>query len=128
MNDDQKDLLESVRDCSDGLLMIVNDVVRILMPNSGATISRSRFVSSQLDFSKIEAGKLDLEIKPFNVHNCLKGALYPLRLRAQEKGIELGTDIRAGTPEWMTGDVHRLRQVLNNLVSNAVKVGPAGPY
>ncbi|KAJ3056859.1 hypothetical protein HK097_003395 [Rhizophlyctis rosea] len=105
LNDDQKDLLESVRDCSDGLLMIVNDV---------------------LDFSKIEAGKLDLENKPFNVHNCLKGALYPLRLRAEEKGIELGTDIRSGTPEWMSGDVHRLRQVLNNLVSNAVKFTSVG--
>ncbi|TPX59855.1 hypothetical protein SpCBS45565_g07655 [Spizellomyces sp. 'palustris'] len=105
LDDDQKDLLGSIQECSEGLLMIVNDV---------------------LDFSKIEAGKMSLESKPFNLQNCVLSTIYPLRIRAEEKGIELNTKLPQGVPQWIIGDVYRIRQILNNLIGNAIKFTTEG--
>ncbi|KAJ3289241.1 hypothetical protein HK104_007637 [Borealophlyctis nickersoniae] len=100
LNPDQKELLDSINECSDGLLIIVNDV---------------------LDFSKIEAGKLDLEHKPFDLIQCINHSLYLLNLKASQKGLVLTGRIQPGTPRIVVGDVTRLRQVLINLVGNSVK-------
>ncbi|KAJ3048475.1 hypothetical protein HK097_010501, partial [Rhizophlyctis rosea] len=97
---DQMDLLKSLRECSDGLLLIVNDV---------------------LDFSKMDAGKMEMEDRPFDLQNCVEGACYILNLKASPKGIFLTHAIAEGTPRWIRGDVNRLRQILINLLSNAVK-------
>ncbi|KAJ3033765.1 hypothetical protein HDV00_005841 [Rhizophlyctis rosea] len=105
LNADQKDLVASIRECSDGLLIIVNDV---------------------LDFSKIEAGKMELEDTPFNISQCIRTALYPLTLRALEKGIYLNHEIQQGTPTMLVGDVTRLKQILINLVGNSIKFTAEG--
>ncbi|KAJ3040075.1 hypothetical protein HK097_002658 [Rhizophlyctis rosea] len=105
LNPDQKDLITSIRECSDGLLIIVNDV---------------------LDFSKIEAGKLELEKQPFNLVNCVEHALYPLNLKASQKGINLTHEIQEGTPMMVVGDTTRLKQVLINLVGNSIKFTAEG--
>ncbi|KAJ3285361.1 hypothetical protein HK104_009529 [Borealophlyctis nickersoniae] len=97
---DQKDLISSIRECSDGLLIIINDV---------------------LDFSKIEAGKLHLEHRPFDLSQCIEHALYPLNLRASQKGLTLSHHIGKGTPTIVKGDVTRVKQILINLVGISVK-------
>lgn len=66
---------------------------------------------------------MSLEYKPFNLHNCVQSTIYPLRLRAEDKNIELKLEIGDGTPLWIMGDLFRTRQVLNNLIGNAIKVG-----
>ncbi|KAJ3281016.1 hypothetical protein HK104_000264 [Borealophlyctis nickersoniae] len=105
LNADQQDLLKSIRECSEGLLLIVNDV---------------------LDFSKIDAGKLDLEDRPFDLLACIEGACYLLNLKASPKGISLSHFVEEGTPRFIRGDANRLRQVLINLLSNAVKFTEVG--
>ncbi|KAI8913941.1 hypothetical protein DFJ77DRAFT_465284 [Powellomyces hirtus] len=105
LNPDQKDLIASIRDCSDGLLIIVNDV---------------------LDFSKIEAGKLQLEKRPFDLFQCIDNSLYLLHLKAAEKGLLLSHKIAPNAPKCVEGDVVRLRQVLINLVGNSVKFTAEG--
>jgi CheY-like chemotaxis protein len=74
-----------------------------------------------LDLSKIEAGKLDLDSIPFNIEAEIEKAVKPLAVQAHRKGVELVCDIRPDTPRWVCGDPDRLRQVLTNLISNAVK-------
>ncbi len=74
-----------------------------------------------LDLSKIEAGKLDLEIAPFEIR-ALAGQLDRIwRETARAKGLDLSLEIAADTPEWLSGDPMRVRQILLNLVSNALK-------
>ncbi|HTC31971.1 MAG TPA: response regulator [Bryobacteraceae bacterium] len=94
------DFVETIRSSSDSLLTIINDI---------------------LDFSKIEAGKLDLENQPLDLVRCAEDAVDLLSTPASEKGLELAVDIDPSVPRWIMGDVTRLRQILVNLVSNAVK-------
>ncbi len=102
---EQRDFVETIRTSGDSLLTIINDI---------------------LDFSKIESGKLDLEKQPFKLRDCLEESLELLSGHAAEKGIELAYLIEASTPEVVVGDVTRLRQVLVNLLSNALKFTAEG--
>ena len=79
-----------------------------------------------LDYSKIEAGKLELEHEPFNLRDCVEGALDIVAPRAWEKELELGCLIDEAAPAGIVGDAARLRQVLLNLLSNAVKFTDRG--
>ena len=79
-----------------------------------------------LDYSKIEAGKLELEHAPFDLRECVEGALDIVAPRASEKELELGCLIDDGVPAGIVGDAARLRQVLLNLLSNAVKFTEQG--
>ncbi len=97
---EQRDYLETVKLSADSLLTVINDI---------------------LDFSKIEAGKVDLEEIDFNLSNCIGGALKALALGADEKGVELLCEVSHNISEMMVGDPGRLRQVLINLVGNALK-------
>ena len=102
---EQREFLETIKSSADSLLSVINDI---------------------LDFSKIEAGKMELEAVDFCLRDCLEEALRPLAIRADEKGIELLCDIAPDVPEMIRGDSTRLRQVILNLVSNAIKFTPAG--
>jgi len=97
---EQRDYLETAKMSADSLLAVINDV---------------------LDFSKIEAGKLELDPVCFNVEDSLEEAVRTLALRAHEKGLELICDVAPDVPEYVVGDALRVRQVLLNLVGNAIK-------
>src|SRR6266545_3693020 len=97
---EQREFAEVVRSSGDALLHVIDDI---------------------LDYSKIEAGKLDLEREPFDLRECVEGALDIVAPRASQKEIELGCLIDDGVPAGVVGDAARLRQVLLNLLSNAVK-------
>ena len=105
VTDEQREYLELTRKSSDALLEVINDV---------------------LDFSKIEAGKLDMEPTDFDLHDTLADAMELLALRAHEKGLELAYDLRSDVPTMLSGDPGRLRQVLINLVGNAIKFTERG--
>ncbi len=94
------DCVNTIRSSSDALLTIINDI---------------------LDFSKIESGKLDLENEPFSLQDCMEEALELLAVRAAEKKIELAGIVSPEISEKISGDVTRTRQILLNLVGNAVK-------
>src|SRR5690606_23028965 len=79
-----------------------------------------------LDFSKIEAGRIELENRPLSIRNCIEEAIDLVAAKAAEKGIELVSDVDQSVPEAILGDITRLRQILVNLVSNAVKFTQAG--
>ena len=79
-----------------------------------------------LDYSKIEAGKLDLDPIPFRLRECLALATKPLALRAQQKNLEFTCDVHSDVPEQIIADPTRLRQVVINLVSNAIKFTDRG--
>jgi two-component system sensor histidine kinase/response regulator len=83
-------------------------------------------VSDILDFSRIEAGKLDLDRSLFDLHDSLGDTLKSLAPRAHRKGLELACSIRPGVPELVIGDANRLRQVIVNLVGNAIKFTDQG--
>ncbi len=97
---EQRDYAETVRASADSLLTVINDI---------------------LDFSKIEAGKLELEAITFDLRGCVEPTLKTLALRAHEKGLELTGLIAPDVPDRLVGDPTRLRQVLMNLLGNAVK-------
>jgi PAS domain S-box-containing protein len=101
----QLDLIETVRVSGDSLLTIINDI---------------------LDFSKIESGKLELEQHRFNLRTCIEEMLDLLAPKASEKGIEIAYVIEPLTPVELVGDVTRLRQILVNLVGNAIKFTAVG--
>ncbi|WP_081426739.1 response regulator [Sorangium cellulosum] len=105
LTQEQREYLEMVKISADALLAIINDV---------------------LDFSKIEAGKLEIEPVVFDPSEILGDAVKTLALRAHEKRLELAYDVGPEVPEALVGDPLRLRQVLVNLVSNAVKFTDAG--
>jgi signal transduction histidine kinase/CheY-like chemotaxis protein len=97
---EQRDCLNTVKTSGEHLLKVINDI---------------------LDFSKIEAGKLDLDPIEFSLRDSIDQTLKPLSLRAHEKGLELACAIAPDVPDGLVGDALRLRQVLTNLVSNAIK-------
>ncbi|MGC0778484.1 MAG: PAS domain S-box protein, partial [Candidatus Acidiferrum sp.] len=101
----QREYLEMVKGCAESLLEIIEDI---------------------LDFSKIENGKAELDDVPFSILDCVENALQPVTMRAQEKGLELEWSVRGDLPERLQGDPTRLRQVLINLLGNAVKFTEAG--
>ena len=102
---EQREFAEVVHSSGDALLHVIDDI---------------------LDYSKIEAGKLDLEHEPFNLRDCVEGALDIVAPRAWEKELELGCLIDEAAPVGIVGDEARLRQVLLNLLSNAVKFTDRG--
>ncbi|MDQ3069983.1 MAG: ATP-binding protein [Acidobacteriota bacterium] len=101
----QRDYLTTVRSSAGQLLALLNDI---------------------LDFSKIESRKLDLESLPFSVRTLISDTVKPLAVMAADKGLELLADVHAGLPDTLMGDAMRLRQVLSNLIGNAIKFTPAG--
>jgi two-component system sensor histidine kinase/response regulator len=102
---EQREYLETVKLSADALLGVINDI---------------------LDFSKIEAGKVDLEEVDFDLRECIEGTLKTLALRADEKGLELLCDVSPQIPEMVIGDSGRLRQILLNLIGNALKFTSVG--
>ena len=105
LTDEQRDYLSTVKSSGESLLDLINDI---------------------LDFSKIEAKHLDLEHTPFDLRETVGDACKVLALRAGEKGLELACDIEANVPERVLGDAGRLRQVLLNVLGNAVKFTSEG--
>ena len=91
---------------------------------SGQTLER--VVSDVLDFSKIEAGRLELDIQPFDLRPQLEGLADLFRARAEDKGLTYSVTCGAGVEGWFCGDVVRIKQVLGNLISNAVKFTTQG--
>ena len=102
---EQKRYLTTVKSSADTLLQIIDDV---------------------LDFSKIEAGKLDLHPNPFSMRDTLSDTLEMLAPRASEKGLELACQVSYLVPDTLVGDSNRLRQILMNLVGNAIKFTDQG--
>jgi len=105
LSPDQQEFAEIIRSSGDNLLTIINDI---------------------LDFSKIESGKLSLDIYPFNLRDCIEESLDLLASTAFTKGIELAYCIDIDVPERIVSDITRLRQILVNLFSNAVKFTSQG--
>ena len=105
LNPEQSGYAETIRASSDALLSLINDI---------------------LDFSKIEAGRLELERQSFDLRACVEEAIDLVSHWASEKKLELAYFIDPGTPEFIVGDVTRLRQILVNLLNNAVKFTEKG--
>jgi PAS domain S-box-containing protein len=105
LDPEQREYVGTVRTASDNLLSLITDI---------------------LDFSKIESGKLDLEQQPFSLHECIESALDLVAPRAVEKNLELACWIDRSVPAVLVGDVTRIRQVVVNLLTNAVKFTSAG--
>jgi PAS domain S-box-containing protein len=105
LDSEQRDYAETIRNSGDALLAIINDI---------------------LDFSKIEGGKLRLEQQPFHLRTAVEKALDLVAAQAAEKGLELMYLLEDAVPEIVVGDVTRLRQVLVNLLGNAVKFTEEG--
>ena len=99
------DFVETIRNSSDALLTLINDI---------------------LDFSKIESGRLEVEDQPFDLVKCVEDSVDLLAVRAAEKKLELAVAIDPILPRWIRGDVTRLRQILVNLLGNAVKFTASG--
>src|SRR5580692_6774116 len=100
LNQEQRDYLTTVKASADNLLSVINDV---------------------LDFSKIEAGRLELDAIRFDLRGNLEGAAKSLAFRAHEKGVELICDIPSEVPDYAIGDPGRVRQIVINLLANAIK-------
>ena len=105
LNPEQLDFINTIRTSGEALLTIINDI---------------------LDFSKIESGKLELEHLPLELAVCIEEALDLFALQASAKKLEMVYHLGPGVPAWIMGDITRLRQVLVNLVNNAVKFTPRG--
>ncbi len=102
---EQRDFVNTIRTSGEALLTIINDI---------------------LDFSKIESGKMELEHMPFDLALCVEEALDLFALQAAAKGLEISYHIERGVPPWIIGDITRLRQMIVNLVNNAIKFTSAG--
>jgi PAS domain S-box-containing protein len=105
LTSEQRENLGLVRLSAESLLSIINDI---------------------LDFSKIEAGKLEMETIPFDLRESLGETMKSLSVRAHQKGLELVYDVQPNVPEGLLGDPGRIRQVLVNLIGNAVKFTEKG--
>ncbi len=101
----QREYLNLVKKSADGLLAIINDI---------------------LDFSKIEAGQLTLDLRPFRPHSLVRGTLNSLDTQARLKGLRLAYEPQATVPPHLIGDPGRLRQILINLIGNAIKFSKQG--
>jgi signal transduction histidine kinase/CheY-like chemotaxis protein len=97
---EQRDYLDTVKSSADSMLAVINDI---------------------LDYSKIEAGRLELDPIPFNLRDHIEDTVRTLALKAHEKGLELICNVKPDVPEYVLGDVTRLRQILVNLLGNAIK-------
>jgi signal transduction histidine kinase/DNA-binding response OmpR family regulator len=100
LNPEQREYLTMARSSADALLTVINDV---------------------LDFSKIEAGMLDLNLVEFRISDNIEETIRALALSAHQKGLELVCDIDSSVPEMVLGDGLRIRQILVNLIGNAIK-------
>ena len=105
LSDDQRQCLKTVKSGADSLLGMINDL---------------------LDFSKIEADKLELELADFSLRSIVGDTLHVLAIRAHKKGLELVSHVQSDVPDALMGDAGRLRQVLLNLVGNAIKFTEEG--
>jgi PAS domain S-box-containing protein len=105
LNSEQRSYLELVETSADSLLELINHI---------------------LDFSKIEAGNLELEVTPFNLADVMEEALRPLAIQACHKGLEMACGLDPAIPSPLVGDPVRLKQMLVNLVENAVKFTEQG--
>jgi PAS domain S-box-containing protein len=105
LSEDQKDYVDTIRLSGDQLLVVINDI---------------------LDFSKIESDRLELESQPFDLRDCIEDSLDLLGSKAAEKGLDLAYLIENNTPIAVKGDVTRLRQILTNLINNAIKFTSEG--
>ena len=105
LTSEQDELVETIRVSGESLLTIIDDI---------------------LDFSKIEAGKIELEKRPFDLRDCVNQAVEVLATKASEKKLDLVALFDPGVPSAVMGDVTRLRQVLVNLIGNAVKFTAKG--
>ncbi len=103
--EEQKEYTDTIRSCGEGLMLVINDI---------------------LDYSKIGSGKMELEQNDFDLRNCIEEALDVFAARAAQIGLDLVYQIDAGIPLQIIGDKLRLRQVLLNLISNALKFTEAG--
>jgi hypothetical protein len=102
---EQREYLTIAKSSAESLLTVINDI---------------------LDFSKIEAGKLSVETIAFDLHRLIADVLKPLAMRADEKGIDLISEVIDNVPRFVMGDPSRIRQVLVNLVGNAIKFTDTG--
>lgn len=102
---EQRDYAETIRNSGEALLTILNDI---------------------LDFSKVEAGKLELEELDFSLHSVIEDTADLMAFKAQEKGLEFICFIEPDVPQWLRGDPGRLRQIIINLLGNAIKFTPKG--
>lgn len=93
---------------------------------SGSADALLTVINDVLDFSRIEAGKLALDVRPFHFRESLHQMLRLLALRAEDRGLELACRIAPNVPEALTGDPDRLRQIVFNLVGNAIKFTESG--
>jgi signal transduction histidine kinase/CheY-like chemotaxis protein len=83
-------------------------------------------INDVLDFSRIEAGKLQVDASAFDLHNVIQDVLTLLTITATDKGLKLQTDVQLPVPCWVKGDAARVRQVLHNLIGNAIKFTDVG--
>lgn len=95
-----------------------------IIQESGAVLLAT--ISDVLDLSKIEAGKMTLESHPFLLRDAIERSLLLYSATAREKGLQLSANVEEGLPDYILGDVQRFRQVLHNLISNAVKFTETG--
>ena len=105
LTSEQRDYLNTVKSSADSMLSVINDI---------------------LDFSKIEAGRLELDPVSFNIRDLVEETVRALALRAHEKGLEVICDVLPEVPEYVVGDITRIRQVMVNLMGNAVKFTQQG--
>ncbi len=105
LSERQREFVEVIRQSGEGLLVVINDI---------------------LDYSKIESGHMELEQLPFDLRDTVESSAELLALKAQEKNLDLLCDVAPDVPQWIEGDYARLRQILVNLISNAVKFTDSG--
>lgn len=105
LSEQQNDFVTAISSSAESLLRVINDV---------------------LDFSKIESGHMDIEASPFSLQSCIEEAIETVSTTAAEKNLDLAARLSAEVPSCIIGDSLRLRQVLVNLLGNAVKFTPSG--
>jgi|GEM_PF-1566868 len=105
LSHDQKEFVDTIKNSAESLLVLINDI---------------------LDFSKIESGHLEMESEPLSLNACIEDVLGISAHNANKKRLELVYEIEDGVPAWIEGDVSRLRQILMNLVGNALKFTDKG--